>query len=109
VQQWIQAGSIEQPLKSPDWLQTAAVMDGIDLLVSVDTSVAHLAGAMGVPTVMLLSAPADWRWGQSGERTFLYDSLRLARCARPGDWQGALEQADRLVGQMLRRSPFLEL
>lgn len=104
VQQLIQAGILEQPLKSPDWLQTAAVIDSLDLLVSVDTSVAHLAGAMGLPTVMVLSSPADWRWGQSGERTVLYDSLRLARCARPGDWQPALEQADRLVAEILSRS-----
>ena len=56
----------------------------IDLLVSVDTSLAHLAGALGVPTVLMLSAPADWRWGQAGDQTFLYDAMTLVRCAAPG-------------------------
>ena len=65
---------LEQPLHSPDWLQTAEVLESIDLLVSVDTSVAHLAGALGIPTVLMLpqrlrwARPflyADWRWGQA--------------------------------------------
>ena len=55
---------------------------------------AHLAGALGIPTVLMLSAPADWRWGQSGRQTFLYDAMRLVRCAAPGDWSQALQQAD---------------
>ena len=90
----IEQGVLEQPLHSSDWLQTAEVLESIDLLVSVDTSVAHLAGALGIPTVLMLSAPADWRWGQSGRQTFLYDAMRLVRCAAPGDWSQALQQAD---------------
>ena len=84
----------ERPSKSSDWLQTAEVLASLDLLVSVDTSVAHLAGALGVPTVLMLSAPADWRWGQIGHRTFLYDSMTLVRCAYPGDWSQVFQQAD---------------
>ena len=90
----IERGLLEQPLYSTDWLQTAEVLESLDLLVSVDTSVAHLAGALGVPIVLMLSAPADWRWGQSGCQTFLYDSMRIVRCAVPGDWSQALKQAD---------------
>ena len=70
VEGLIQAGVLEQPLSSPDWLRTAQVLESIDLLVSVDTSLAHLAGALGVPTVLMLSAPADWRWGQAGIKPF---------------------------------------
>ena len=92
---------LEQALHSPDWLQTAQALETLDLLVSVDTSVAHLAGALGIPTVLILSAPADWRWGQSGCRTFLYDSMRLVRCAAPGEWSHALQQADREVNSWL--------
>ena len=81
VRSLIESGVLEQPLHSPDWLQTAEVLESIDLLVSVDTSVAHLAGALGIPTVLMLSAPADWRWGKSGSETFLYDAMSLAlRC-----------------------------
>ena len=94
VNSLINEGMLEQALHSPDWLQTAQALESLDLLVSVDTSVAHLAGALGIPTVLILSAPADWRWGQSGCRTFLYDSMRLVRCAAPGDWSQALQQAD---------------
>ena len=70
VQDLIQAGVLEQPLCSPDWLQTAETLESLDLLVSVDTSVAHLAGALGVPTVLMLNAPADWRWGQVSHQDF---------------------------------------
>ena len=94
VRSLIEQGVLEQPLQSPDWLKTAEALESLDLLVSVDTSVAHLAGALGIPTVLILSAPADWRWGQSGCQTFLYDSMRLVRCAAPGDWSQALQQAD---------------
>ncbi|MCB4406945.1 tetratricopeptide repeat-containing glycosyltransferase family protein [Synechococcus sp. MU1642] len=90
----IEQGVLEHPLQSTDWLQTAEVLESIDLLVSVDTSVAHLAGALGIPVVLMLSAPADWRWGQSARKTFLYDSMRIVRCGVSGDWSQALEQAD---------------
>ena len=88
-------------MSSPNWQETAEVLESLDLLVSVDTSVAHLAGALGIPTVLLLSAPADWRWGQADCQTFLYDSMRLVRCAAPGDWTQALLQADLQVSDLL--------
>ena len=97
VHSLIERGVLEQALHSPDWLKTAEALESLDLLVSVDTSVAHLAGALGIPTVLILSAPADWRWGQTGSQTFLYDSMRLVRCAAPGDWSQALQQADQEV------------
>ena len=97
VHSLIDSGVLEWALHSPDWLKTAEALESLDLLVSVDTSVAHLAGALGIPTVLILSAPADWRWGQTGCQTFLYDSMRLVRCAAPGDWSQALQQADQEV------------
>ena len=97
VQGMIQAGVLEQPLRSPDWLRTAEVLASLDLLVSVDTSVAHLAGALGIPTVLMLNAPADWRWGQAGRQTFLYDAMTVVRCAAPGDWSQVFQQADEEV------------
>ena len=81
VQGLIQTGELERPLRSSDWLQTAEELASLDLLVSVDTSVAHLAGALGIPTVLILSAPCDWRWGQADDQTFLYDAMTLVRCA----------------------------
>ena len=55
-------------------VDTLQVVEKMDLVLTVDTAMAHLCGALGVPCVVLLNAPCDWRWGQSGERTFLYDS-----------------------------------
>jgi Flp pilus assembly protein TadD len=72
-----------------DFSDTAAVLAGLDLLISVDTSVAHLAGAMGIPTWLILPACPDWRWGREGETTVWYPSVRLFRQV-PGERVGAV-------------------
>ncbi len=65
---------------------TAAVVAELDLVICVDTALAHLAGAMGRPAWLLLPAVADWRWGLEGEGSCWYPSLRLLRQARGGGW-----------------------
>ena len=45
---------------------------------------------LGVPTVLMLNTPADWRWGQAAQQTFLYDAMILVRCTAPGDWSEGL-------------------
>jgi Flp pilus assembly protein TadD len=62
-----------------DWEDTARALEKLDGLISVDTAVAHLAGSLGVPTLLLLPEPCDWRWGLQGERTPWYPSVRLLR------------------------------
>jgi tetratricopeptide (TPR) repeat protein len=74
-----------------DYEQSARILGGLDLIISVDTSVVHLAGAMGVPCWVLLPYNSDWRWGISGETTVWYDSLRLFRQESPNDWSGLME------------------
>lgn len=70
-----------------DFSATAAVMSELDLLISVDTAVAHLAGALGRPAWILLPAiGSDWRWGVSGETTAWYPSVRLFRQRQAGAW-----------------------
>lgn len=75
----------------------AGAMCGLDLMVSVDTMAAHLAGALAVPTVVLLHQDADWRWGAKGSRTPWYPTLHLARQRIQGDWAPAVADTVRVV------------
>jgi hypothetical protein len=75
-----------------DFWDTAAAVMGLDLVISVDTSVVHLTGALGKPCWVLLPAVGcDWRWGARGATTPWYPSLRLFRQATPGDWSGVID------------------
>ena len=69
------------------FLDTAAVMQSLDLVVSVDTAAAHLAGALGVPVWLALSRIADWRWLRERADTPWYPSMRLFRQKELGDWR----------------------
>jgi len=74
-----------------DFARTAAAMAELDLIVSVDTAAAHLAGALGRPVWVLLPHVPDWRWGMTGDATPWYPTARLFRQASPGDWAGVIE------------------
>lgn len=79
-----------------DFAETAGAILALDGVVTVDTSVANLAGALGAPACVLLHDAPDWRWGLSGGRTPWYPTLKLFRQRRPGDWSepvGAASQA----------------
>ena len=73
-----------------DYTDTAAAMEAIDLLVSVDTSVVHLAGAMDKPCWVMVAHGPDWRWLREGESTAWYPSLSLVRQQSPQDWGGVV-------------------
>jgi predicted O-linked N-acetylglucosamine transferase (SPINDLY family) len=73
-----------------DYTDTAAAMESIDLLISVDTSVVHLAGAMNKPCWVMVAHGPDWRWLREGEATEWYPSLRLLRQSAPQDWDGVV-------------------
>lgn len=94
-------GWLNSSLESGDWESTAQIVEKLSLVVTIDTAMAHLCGAMGVPCVLLLNSPADWRWGQAGADCFLYGSVRLARCPRPGAWPEALDLAGNHVAEFL--------
>jgi len=70
---------------------TAAVINQLDLVITPDTSVAHLSGAMGFPTWIVLPHVAEWRWGIGREDCPWYPSARLFRQSSPGDWDGVIE------------------
>ena len=73
-----------------DILDEAAELLCLDLLICVDTLSAHLAGALGVTTWLLLPLPADWRWMVKREDTPWYPTMRLFRQSRAGDWQSVI-------------------
>jgi len=83
--------TIERPALT-DFLATAQVIAGLDLVLSVDTAVAHLAGAMGKPVWVLLPHPAEWRWLTGREDSPWYPTMRLFRQSQRGDWLGALDK-----------------
>lgn len=77
----------------PDsFIDCAAVMASLDLVVTSDTSVAHLAGALGRPVLLALRYAADWRWLRDRDDSPWYPTMRLFRQARKGDWEEVLER-----------------
>jgi ADP-heptose:LPS heptosyltransferase len=78
-----------------DFDDTAAVLAGCDLLITVDTSVAHLAGAMGRPVWLLLPFSSDWRWTVQSDSSPWYPSARLYRQPQPGDWESVVARVVR--------------
>ncbi|SNB65784.1 Tfp pilus assembly protein PilF [Rhodoblastus acidophilus] len=78
--------------QGPDaFLDTAAVMENLDLIVSCDTSIAHLAGALGRPTWLALKHVAEWRWRRERTDTPWYPSVRLFRQPARDDWAGVFQ------------------
>jgi tetratricopeptide (TPR) repeat protein len=75
-----------------DFYETAALVKSLDLVICVDTAVAHLAGAMDKPVWLLLPYIADWRWMRDREDSVWYPSARLFRQSKPGDWEGVMVQ-----------------
>lgn len=101
---WLQLGEAppeefrcEKPKLSENWLETALLLQSLDGIVSVDTGLAHLAGAMGLPVWVLLPFSPDWRWGLQGESTPWYPSATLARQSAPRDWGEAIARLSHLL------------
>ncbi len=83
-----------------DVAETAAAIVNLDLVISVDTMIAHLAGALGKPVWTLLSAAADWRYPPGRCETPWYPGMRLFRQAQPGNWTELIGR----VAEGLRRA-----
>jgi len=90
-----------------DFGETAAVIENLDLVITVDSAVAHLAGAMGKPTWLLLPFSPDWRWQLKREDSPWYPTMRLFRQQEGGRWQEVLlrvKKALENVASIIRNS-----
>ena len=83
-----------------DIADTARLVAGLELVITVDTMLAHLAGCLGRPTWLLLRHDADWRWGQQDHACLWYPSIRLFRQPAPGDWQAVARAVARDIRQV---------
>ena len=80
-----------------DFRDTAACISALDAVVSVDTAVAHLAGALAKPTFVALPFAADWRWLAHGDTTPWYPTMRLIRQPAAGDWRAVVDALSRVL------------
>jgi tetratricopeptide (TPR) repeat protein len=85
-----------------DFVDTAGAIANLDLVLTVDTSIAHLAAAMGVPTWIMLPFSPDWRWMLDRADSPWYPSVRLFRQTKPGDWAGVVEAVMAALQERLR-------
>ncbi|MPY71397.1 MAG: tetratricopeptide repeat protein [Alphaproteobacteria bacterium] len=104
LQGW--AGRVAAPDETLDadgaFLDSAAILRNADLLVTSDTAMAHLGGALGVETWLALAHVPDWRWGRDGETTPWYSGMRLFRQRSPGDWDGVFAA---IAAELRKRLP----
>jgi tetratricopeptide (TPR) repeat protein len=94
------AGMIQFGGELRDFADTAAVISELDLVISSDTAVAHLAGAMGKPLWLLLMFSPDWRWLLERQDSPWYPTAKLYRQTRIGDWPGVVERVRADLVQM---------
>jgi len=84
-----------------DFADTAAIVANLDLVISVDTSVVHLAGAMGKPVFLLDRYDHCWRWLSGREDSPWYPSLRIFRQTRPGEWAPVIARVTAALTRMV--------
>lgn len=82
-----------------DFHDSAALIAGLDLVVTIDSAVAHLAGALGKPVWVMLPFVPDWRWLLDREDSPWYPTMRLFRQQKPGDWHGVVNRVSRCLAQ----------
>jgi tetratricopeptide (TPR) repeat protein len=88
-----------------DFADTAAAIRALDLVIAVDSAVAHLAGTLGAPVWTMLAYAADWRWLEDRADSPWYKSMRLFRQARPGDWDGVVASVEEALTRRGAPSP----
>ncbi len=84
-----------------NFVDTAAALDSIDLLISVDTSTVHMAAALGIPVWVILPSAVDWRWGISGNKTPWYNSVELFRQKSFNNWKPVIDEIRERLCQLV--------
>ena len=79
------------PLLS-NFSDTAYALSGLDLVITIDTALAHLAGAMGIPTLLLVPYLPDWRWLMGRPDSPWYPSMQIYRQPRASDWEAVIQK-----------------
>ena len=93
---------IDLSAKLDDFAETAAAIANLDLVITTDTAVAHLAGAMGKPVWIVLMFAADWRWLRGREDSPWYPTARLFRQKSPGDWGGVIDRVKAGLARLVK-------
>jgi len=88
-----------------NWADTAALIENLDLVISVDTAAAHLSAALGKPTWVLVPLVPDWRWMLNRDDSPWYPTMRLFRQTAPDDWNGPITQISRALAELVGRFP----
>ncbi len=83
------------------FMDTAAVIRNLDLVVSIDTSIPHLAGALGAPVFLALPFPGEWRWLLDRQDTPWYPTMRLFRQTTLGQWSDVFERMAQAVAERI--------
>jgi tetratricopeptide (TPR) repeat protein len=91
--------TLGQEYQQGDFAETGAVMEALDLIISCDTSVAHLAGALARPVWVALKDAADWRWLQDRNDSPWYPGMRLFRQSSRGDWTGVFTAMEKQLDE----------
>jgi len=97
---WVDVGG-----ELEDFSDTAAVISQLDLVICVDTAVAHLAGALGKPVWVMVAQPADFRWLEGREDSPWYPTLRLFRQTRRDDWSDVVTRVKAALEERVREGP----
>ena len=84
-----------------DFADVAAMIENLDLVISVDTSIAHLAGALGKKVWTVLPYIPDWRWFLNRDDTFWYPTMKLFRQPKFGDWVSVFEEVKKELEKII--------
>ena len=99
---WIKDGRMMQIDDGGDWLSTALLIEKVDLVVSVDTAMVHLAGCLGIPCILLLNNLHDWRWLNNDNLVPWYPGLQVLRNKEKACWDQLLIQLECLIGELIK-------